>query len=279
MPNPAPYNPWRPKPPQAPIAPTNPAADLRAKFQLAPQHANVEKIATLVKGRENASMDEIAEVISTASGVTQKLVKIAYPKKDARIGATVQMATSRLGVNRVIVVMVGDLLTKAVLETFETMVELPLDFEDDRSTTPIVDHGYLVGSVRFTGETNGVVSLALSPHFALLVAGRTLGGNGDEEHSPETINDMLGELVNIITGNLQSKLCDAGMRCEVSLPQVTFVQALPQEAVAGGSNDRFFFQHGMHSITACLSIDPSAQKPSVLRAPSTQGNSWRANGS
>ena len=73
----------------------------------------MQKIAGLAKGRESASMDEITEIISTDSGVTQRLMSMAYPKTAARLGATVQMATSRLGVNRVIVVMVGDLLTKA----------------------------------------------------------------------------------------------------------------------------------------------------------------------
>ncbi len=274
MPNPAPYNPYRSKLMQ------QPKPDLRAKFELPPQHDHVEKIANLANGREKASMDEIAEVIGSAKGVTQRLINIAYPKKDARLGATVQMATSRLGVNRVIVVMVGDLLTKAVLETFETMVELPLEYLEDRTVPPIVDHGYLVGSVHFSGETNGVVSLAISPHFAMTIAHHLLAASGVEvEPAPEAINDMLGELVNIITGNLQSKLCDAGMPSEVGLPQVTFGYKLPQEAVEGGSIDQFFFREGEHSIAVCLSIDPSTQKVSSLKAPTTQGNSWRANSS
>ena len=269
-------NGFKPKPNQ-PTAPMKAKPDLRAKFQLPAQPANVEKIAKLVEGRENASMDKLTSIFDNDTGVTQRLMTMAYPRKDARLGATVQMATSRLGVNRVIVVMVGDLLVKAVLETFETMVQLPLSV-DENSVIPSADYGFLTGAVRFKGETNGVVTLAFSPHFSLMVANQLLGANDDEEHTPEAINDVIGEIVNIVTGNLQSKLCDAGLSSDVGLPEVTFRQTLPEEAVEGGSNDQFFFRHGIHCIAVCLSIDPSAQKSSSLREPPTKGNSWRANG-
>ena len=268
-------NGWMPKPNQQ-TAPMKVKPDLRAKFQLPAQPVNVEKIANLSKGRDLATMEEITEIISTDSGVTQRLISMAYPKKDARLGATVQMATSRLGVNRVIVVMVGDLLGKAVLETFETMVGMPLEVEENTAVS-MADHGFLTGSVRFTGESNGLVTLAFSPHFGLMIASRLLGGDMDE-HSPEAINDVIGELVNIVTGNLQSKLCDAGLSSEVGLPQVSFQKTLPDEAVPGGSNDRFFFRHGMHTIAVCLSIDPSTQSaPTAPKAPTTHGTVWRAN--
>jgi chemotaxis protein CheX len=273
------YNPngWQPKPnPQN--SPMKAKPDLRAKFQLPAQPANVEKIANLAKGRAVASMEEITEIISTDSGVTQRLISMAYPRRDARLGATVQMATSRLGVNRVIVVMVGDLLGKAVQGTFETMLGMPLEMEDP-SEMSLADYGFLTGSVRFSGASNGLVTLAFSPHFSLMLASQLLGGDMDTEHTPEAINDVIGELVNIVTGNLQSKLCDAGLSSEVGLPQVAFQKKLPDEAVEGGSNDKFYFRHGMHSFAVCLSIDPSPQTiaPAAPRAPSTHGTSWRAN--
>src|ERR1700735_787361 len=161
--------------PHAKGSPTKGPNDLRTKFQLPPQPPDVQKIAGLVKGRESASMDEITEIIRTDSGVTQRLISQAYPRQAARLGATVQMATSRLGINRVIVVMVGDLLTKAVIETFETMVSMTLEI-DDPSAMPLAEHGFLTSSVKFTGQTTGQVTLAFSPHLGLLVAAKLLGG-------------------------------------------------------------------------------------------------------
>jgi CheY-specific phosphatase CheX len=259
--------------------PAHPGNDLRAKFNLSPQPLSVTKIAGLVQGRASASMEEITELITTNSGVTQKLISLAYPKQAARLGATVAMATSRLGVNRVIVVMVGDLLAKAVIETFETMVEMTLETAETTSLS-LADHGYLTGTVRFTGENCGQVTLAFSPHLALLITAKLMGGDlGGEEHTPEIINDAIGELVNIVTGSLQSKLSDAGLRSEVGLPQVSYQSTLPKEAaVNGGSSDQFFFRCGVHTLAVHLSIDPSAPKASALRAPPTHGTSWRANG-
>jgi CheY-specific phosphatase CheX len=256
--------------------------DLRAKYQLAPQPVNVQKIAGLVEGRAKASMEEITEIISTDSGVTQRLISLAYPRQQARLGATVQMATSRLGVNRVIVVMVGDLLTKSMMETFETMVSMSLE-ADTTSAISLSDHGFLTGSVRFTGQTNGQVTIGFSPHLTLVLAATLLGGDMDTEYPAEVINDTIGELVNIVTGNLQSKLSDAGMQSEVGLPEVRYTANLPKEpAVPGGSVDEFHFRHGMHRVSAVLSIDPSApaiSRPAApSRAPMTKGTSWRANG-
>jgi len=241
--------------------PSKQQVDLRAKFQLGPQSPNVEKISGLVKGRESASMDEIAGIINTDSGITQRLMTIAYPKA---------------AVNKVIVVMVGDLLTKAIYETFETMVEMPLEAADP-FTTSMPDYRFMTAAVRFSGETNGQVTLAFPPHLSLIIAAKMLGGDADE-HTPEAINDVIGELVNIVTGSLQSKLCDAGLMSEVSLPVVTFETALPNEAVPGGSNDHFFFHCGAHTLGVCLSIDPSKPRITQGKAPTTQGTTWRANG-
>jgi len=209
-------------------------------------------------------MEEITEIIDTDHVVTQRLITMAYPRPAARQGATVQMATSRLGVNRVIVVMVGDLLTQALMETFDTMVSLPVEIGDS-SAMPLSEHGYLTASVKFTGQATGQVTLAFSPHLSLLIATKLLGGIL-EDHALEAVHDAIGELVNIITGSLQSKLCDAGLPSEVGLPNVNYQTALPKESVPGGSLDQFFFCHGVHTIAVTLSLDPSG-----ARAPSPRG--------
>jgi CheY-specific phosphatase CheX len=269
MPNPQ-TNLWKTTP-NRPQAPPNQTNELRARFKLAPLPPSVEKIAGLVKGRENASMEEISEIINTEQVVTERLISMAYPRPAARLGATVVMATSRLGVNRVISVMVGDLLTKAVIDTFETMVAMTFEVEAP-SAMFMAEQGFLTGSVKFTGKANGKVTLAFSPHLSLVVAGKLLGGNLDDEHAPEAINDAIGELVNIVTGNLQSRLSDAGLPSEVGLPEVLFQPTLPKDAVPGGSSDQFFFRHGVHTLAVNLSIDPNAPvSPKALRAPGTWG--------
>jgi len=237
--------------------PTKPAPDLRARYQLPAQPAGVQQIVNLVKGKDNSCMEEIVEIIDKDFAVTGRLISLAYPKPAARLGATVQMATSRLGVNRVIVVVIGDLLTKAVIDTFETMVGLTLKI-DETSDMANSDQMYLTGTVKFAGRTKGQVTLAFPPSLRMMAVARLLGGTMDDRHPPEVINDIIGELVNIVTGNLQSLLCDAGFQSEVEVPEVKFQSSLPKDTVPGGSSDQFFFRSGMYTLAVNLSVAPQA---------------------
>ena len=230
---------------------------VRAKFHLPAEPEGVKKIVDLVKGKDSSSMQEIVRIIDTDHMVSQRLIKMAYPKAAARQGATVQMATSRLGVNRVIVVMVGELLSQAVIETFETMVSMTLE-KDDSPSISLGDHYLLTGTVKFSGKTNGIVSLAFSPHLTLLLCARLMDGTMDDKYPPEVTHDVVGEIVNIITGNLQSRLCDAGFPSEMGLPEVKYVPTLPKDTVRGGSSDQFFFRHSIYSLAAHLSVDPKS---------------------
>jgi CheY-specific phosphatase CheX len=230
---------------------------VRAKFQLPPQPDAVEKIVGLVNGKNKSSMDEIVKIIDTERRVPQRLITMAFPKAAARLGATVQMATSRLGINRVIVVIIGDLLTQAVIETFQTMAAMTLELEDP-AAVPEPDQFYLTGTVKFTGKTNGQVTLAFPPPMRMLMVARLLGGDMDDTHPPEVIHDVIGEIVNIVTGNLQSLLCDAGFPSEVGLPEVRYQTGLPRDPMPGGTSDQFYFRQGMYNLAVNLSIDPKS---------------------
>jgi CheY-specific phosphatase CheX len=244
-PDPAPYR-------TAPLPQIN---GLRARYKLAPLPSGVEKIVGLMEGREKATLQEITTIINADRMMTQKLITAAFPKLAARDGATVQMATSRLGIDRVIMMMVGDLLNQAVLDTFETMVSIPLEV-DDGSMLPPAHGGQLMASVKFTGKANGEVTLAFSPYLGVLITARLLGGNIEDRYPPEVVNDAVGEIVNIITGNLQSRLCDAGLPSEVALPVVKLQNVFPTVTVLGGSSDRFYFRHSAYGLGVNLCIAP-----------------------
>jgi CheY-specific phosphatase CheX len=233
----------------------NAPAKLRAKFQIAPLPADVDKIAGLVKGKDNSSMEEIVKIIDTDRVVTQRLITMAFPRPAARKDATVQMATSRLGITRVILLLVGDLLKQAVIETFETMVSLSLEI-DDLAQMPSPQQGQLIASVKFKGKTNGEVTLAFSPYLSLFITARLMDGNLEDEYPPEVVNDTIGELVNIITGNLQSRLYDAGLPSEVELPEVKLQTSFPAETIPGSSSEQFFFRNATHGLGVNLCIVP-----------------------
>lgn len=232
-------------------------AELRSRFQLPPPAPGVQKIAGLVAGRESATMEEIAEIISSDESMTRRLICMAYPRVSAREGATVDMAISRLGINCVVLLLVGDLLTRAVYDTFSLMVSIQLE-ADDPALMPIEDHGRLTGTVKFNGTANGQVSLAFSNNLGLLIAARLLGGNDEDEFPPEVVTDAVGEIVNIVTGNLQSRLHDAGLTSQMEVPQVENQNEFPQSEVEGASTEQFFFREGTRGLGVNLCINPFA---------------------
>jgi len=257
MPNPQPH-PNRPSALRRPAAPA-PQKDLRAHFKLAPVPGGVEQIAGLVRAKETASMQEITRIIKRDTAVTQRCMMTAYPKADARENATLDMATTRLGVSRVISLIVADLLHQAVVETFSTMIGLEMKSEDP-SQMPVPPSGFIIGSARFSGRATGDVLLAFPQAFGRSITAHLLGGAPDERWEPETIFDALGELVNIVTGNLQSRLADANLPSEMGLPLVKQQAVFPSVTILGGSSERFYFRSGGHHLGVNLCIAPFSQR-------------------
>jgi CheY-specific phosphatase CheX len=76
------------------------------------------------------------------------------------------------------------------------------------------------GSVGFGGEAvAGVVYLHLPARFAALLAACMLGAD-PKSLSEAEVNDVVGELANILSGGLKSWLCDASFSCAASTPVV-----------------------------------------------------------
>jgi CheY-specific phosphatase CheX len=252
MPNPQPH-PNR-------TTPMAPPKDLRAQFNLAPVPGGVDQIAGLVKGKETASMEEITRIINRDKAVTQRCMMTAYPKAAAREGATLSMATTRLGLSRVISLIVADLLQLSVVETFSTMIGLEMK-SDDPAQMPVPPGGFIIGSARFTGRATCDVLLAFPHAFGRFITAHLLDGAPADKWPAETIHDALGELVNIVTGNLQSRLSDAGLPSEMGLPEVKQQAVFPTVTILGGTSDRFYYRNGGHHLGVNLCISPFSKGP------------------
>jgi chemotaxis protein CheX len=106
-----------------------------------------------------------------------------------------------------------DVLAQIVESVFLTMMELevlpcdaPWNFVGDRMTSLV----YL------TGDWNGAVMLECDPHQACLFAGRILCMDPPETVDDD-VRDVLGELANMIGGNMKSGM-STGVR--LSMPSV-----------------------------------------------------------
>jgi chemotaxis protein CheX len=81
------------------------------------------------------------------------------------------------------------------------------------------DQDVVVGSVGFTGEANGMVYVHMRETLAHALASRMLSVE-ESVLDHEMVNDVVGELSNMIVGSVKSQLCDAGTPCVLTIPTI-----------------------------------------------------------
>jgi chemotaxis protein CheX len=96
-------------------------------------------------------------------------------------------------------------------------VEVISDESIDDQLLPPTQVTGVAGCVGFTGKMSGLLYLCLPDDYAQRCAAQVLGG---DQLAASEINDVVGELTNMVTGNLKSKMADRGFNCTLSIPNV-----------------------------------------------------------
>ena len=127
---------------------------------------------------------------------------------------------------------IQEFMTKHLVEVFETMLSMKavpcMKFDPPHFSSRVS------GSVGFGGEAvTGAVYLHLSAAFATKVASTMLGLKPEELGGENDVNDVVGEVTNMLAGGLKSALCDAGAPCAVSTPAIIrgtsfIIESLPE---------------------------------------------------
>jgi chemotaxis protein CheX len=136
-------------------------------------------------------------------------------------------------------------ITAAVSNVFDTMLSMEV-----KSVTVGQQENYngsrVVGSVSFAGAVSGNVNLHVDEAFARLMTADILGMETDEIEGDEEIHDVIGEVCNMIGGDLKSRLCDSGMTCELSIPSITSGKEFRIEPKGWDRSERFGFSNNQH---------------------------------
>jgi flagellar motor switch protein FliN len=111
-------------------------------------------------------------------------------------------------------------VANSIIETFDTMLGLNLT-KVGKITDESLDDKRLVGSVNYAGEVVGIMSIHVSEAFANMIASTMLGIEEGEIESIEEVKDVLGEITNIVSGNLKSDFLDSDLACVISTPSIT----------------------------------------------------------
>jgi flagellar motor switch protein FliN len=138
-------------------------------------------------------------------------------------------------------------LADAAVDVFETMFSIRLDRMQPASAAGLDGMRY-ISSVCFAGDATGIVSLHVSQEMSRLMAANMLGMEPEEVEGTAEIEDMLGELGNIVGGNLKSALTDTGLRCALSTPSFTVGSDFQIESLNLERFERVEFRYGDHFL-------------------------------
>jgi chemotaxis protein CheX len=129
---------------------------------------------------------------------------------------------------------VGEYLTRHLAEVFATMLSLPAALQAVVVPSSLSER--VASSVSFVGETvTGTVYLHVPAEFAARIAGAMLGLPPTEPPAASDVNDVMGEVANMLAGGLKSWLCDQGAACALSTPAIirgSSFKILPSEGVS-----------------------------------------------
>ncbi len=139
----------------------------------------------------------------------------------------------------------GAFLRSATQEVFTTMLSMELGEREDVKQLP-GNTSQVVGSVSMAGAVSGTVNIYVGDMFAKVITADMLGMDLDEVDSDEEIHDVIGELSNMIGGDLKSRLCDAGFDCSLSIPSITSGRDFAIESKGWAVNEQVFFEYQEH---------------------------------
>lgn len=138
-------------------------------------------------------------------------------------------------------------VSDAVIEVFDTMLSMSIEPVDEvPEERPTSER--IVGAVNFAGEVMGLITIDVSRQFSQVMTASMLDVEVDEIEGPDPVKDLLGEISNIVGGNLKSAFLDAGYDCSISTPSITAGSDFTIESLNMKTFERFVFQSGTDQV-------------------------------
>jgi len=138
---------------------------------------------------------------------------------------------------------VREFMKRHLVEVFDTMMSLKAILSPKAKTVQYSER--VTGSGGFVGKkVTGAIYLHLSMPLANQMAAAMAGLDPDEIPDDNTVNDVVGEVTNMLTGGLKSWICDAGINCVASTPTIIRGTGFSIEPMADVHCERLIFDCG-----------------------------------
>ncbi len=107
-------------------------------------------------------------------------------------------------------------MQESTIEIFTSMVMMELECEGECKEGFGVLKNSITGMVGLAGKYKGLLAIHVPNDIAMAITGNFLGLEVDEVN--EDVQDALGEIANMLGGNLKTILSDNGKDIQLSLP-------------------------------------------------------------
>ena len=143
----------------------------------------------------------------------------------------------------------------SVTGVFGTMLNLEIKPE---TPTDNMANGepHMASSVGFIGRLTGVVYIYCACSFARRITSGLLGLSEAEIDGDEMVNDAMGELANMVVGNLKSRLSDRGIPCVLTIPSIVRGSQFTIEPVSTSERKVFAYRCGGNQLLVEVLIKP-----------------------
>lgn len=149
----------------------------------------------------------------------------------------------------------SDLVSGAVKEVFTTMLEI--NAKPEPPDSPITNgEAHVAGSVGFIGKLTGVVYIYASATFARRITSRMLRLGEAELDGDDMVNDVVGEVSNMVVGNIKSRLCDRGVPCVLTIPSIVRGNHFTIEPVSSTQRKVMSFRCDSDQLVVEIMIKP-----------------------
>jgi chemotaxis protein CheX len=135
----------------------------------------------------------------------------------------------------------------AVITVFEAMLGMVVGPSVRGVSFPLKEP-QVIGMVGLAGAVTAVVCLRVPESFSAPLTRAMTGAPPEEVLSDADVNDVIGELANIIAGKLKSCFRTNGGPCNLSLPTIARGRHIDLESVSGTERHSFTFTHEDESV-------------------------------
>ncbi|HHI78708.1 MAG TPA: chemotaxis protein CheX [Planctomycetes bacterium] len=111
-------------------------------------------------------------------------------------------------------------LDEMVIEIFQTMIPLPLEKKGGKNGVHPAEGTEMLAILGFTGTATGSISVSTTRECAKKITAALLMMDPDEEIPEEDVADALGELSNMVGGNLKNAVVEGGIKMNLAAPAI-----------------------------------------------------------